>query len=137
MRPDAQPQHGKERMTARKIMLIEDDDIVAGLVRFLVERQGHELEWLNTGADAVEAVTRLAPDALILDVLLPHQDGFAILSKLRAQPETARLPVLMLTGKSREQDIVQALELGANDHLAKPFQPAELTARLQRLLPGR
>lgn len=124
-------------MTTRKILLIEDDDIVAGLVRFLVERQGHELEWLASGADAIDHVRRLSPDAVILDVLLPHQDGFAILSQLRADPVLSVLPVLMLTGKSREQDIVQALELGANDHLAKPFQPAELTARLQRLLPGR
>ncbi len=121
-------------MAARKILLIEDDDIVAGLVRFLVERQGHDLEWLSTGADALEHIRQSAPDAVILDVLLPHQDGFAILGQLRGDPDLKSLPVLMLTGKSREQDIVNALELGANDHLAKPFQPAELTARLQRLL---
>lgn len=123
-------------MTARKIMLIEDDELVAGLVRFLVERQGHQLEWLPSGAGALDKLREFSPDALILDVLLPHVDGFSLLSALRADTATAELPVLMLTGKSREQDIVQALDMGANDFLAKPFQPAELTARLNRLLPS-
>lgn len=121
-------------MASFKILLIEDDEITANLVRFLVERQGHEFYWAEDGTSGLEKARELLPDALILDVLLPYLDGFSLLYELRAQSETANIPVLMLTGKTRESDIVQALEMGANDYLIKPFQPAELTARINRLL---
>lgn len=121
-------------MKTCKVLLIEDDEIVAGLVRFLVERQGHRMEWLSHGANALDQVLTMQPDALILDILLPYVDGFSLLSELRGHADTARLPILMLTGKTRESDIVKALDMGANDYLSKPFQPAELTARLNRLL---
>ncbi len=121
-------------MASSRILLIEDDEITANLVRFLVERQGHEFHWAENGTTGLDMVRELRPDALILDVLLPFLDGFSLLYELRANPETANIPVLMLTGKTRENDVVQALEMGANDYLSKPFQPAELTARMNRLL---
>jgi DNA-binding response OmpR family regulator len=119
---------------SHKILLIEDDEITANLVRFLVERQGHQFHWAANGSAGLEMARELVPDALILDVLLPYLDGFSLLSEIRGHEATAGIPVLMLTGKTRESDIVQALDMGANDYLLKPFQPAELTARLNRLL---
>lgn len=121
-------------MSAPAILLVEDDEITANLVRFLVERQGYTLHYAADGNAGLAKARELAPDLLILDVLLPFLDGFSVLAELRKAPATAALPVLMLTGKTRESDIVKALDMGANDYLVKPFQPAELTARINRLL---
>lgn len=114
------------------ILLIEDDDITAGLVRFLVERQGHQLHWATDGRQGQELLASLKPDALILDLLLPYVDGLSLLKEIRVTDND--MPVLVLTGKTRESDLVEVLDAGANDYLAKPFHPSELTARLNRLL---
>lgn len=114
------------------ILLIEDDDISASLVRFLVERQGHQLHWANDGRQGQTMVAELKPDAIILDLLLPYIDGLSLLEEIRREDND--VPVLVLTGKTREQDLVEVLDAGANDYLAKPFLPSELTARLNRLL---
>jgi DNA-binding response OmpR family regulator len=116
------------------ILLIEDDQVTANLIKFLVLRQGHTFHWATDGNAGLEMLFKIQPDAVILDVLIPYQDGFSVLRKLRGDPKTEKTPVLMLTGKSEEEDIVGALGLGANDFLSKPFHPAELIARLNRLL---
>ena len=103
-------------------------------MRFLVERQGHQFHHAADGENGLILAQELRPDVLILDVLLPLLDGFSILDRLRNQPDTADMHILMLTGKTRESDVVKALEMGASDYLVKPFQPAELTARINRLL---
>ncbi len=74
------------------------------------------------------------PDLVLLDIMLPYHDGLEILARLRAQPEWEDVPVIMLTAKSREANIVRALEVGADDYVTKPFQPDELLARLRRFL---
>lgn len=121
-------------MSQFNILLIEDDDISASLIRFLVERQGHTLQLARDGREGLAMLDATRPDAVILDLLLPYVDGLTVLRNIRTHAELSRIPVLVLTGKTREEDIVQVLGSGADDYLAKPFQPAELTARLNRLL---
>lgn len=121
-------------MSRRTILLIEDDELIAGLVRLLVERLGHELLWAPDGEAGKQMLQTAAADIVILDILLPYLDGFALLKALREDPKTADLPVLVLTGKTSEADIARVVEAGANDFLAKPFQPNELSQRLTRLL---
>ncbi len=121
-------------MSRRTILLIEDDELIAGLVRLLVERLGHELLWAPDGEAGKQMLQTAAADIVILDILLPYLDGFALLKALRGDPKTADLPVLVLTGKTSEADIARVVEAGANDFLAKPFQPNELSQRLTRLL---
>ncbi|REH40539.1 response regulator receiver domain-containing protein [Paraperlucidibaca baekdonensis] len=121
-------------MSRRTILLIEDDELIAGLVRLLVERLGHELVWAPDGEAGKQMLQTAAADIVILDILLPYLDGFALLKALRGDPKTAELPVLVLTGKTSEADIARVVEAGANDFLAKPFQPNELSQRLTRLL---
>lgn len=124
-------------MSTPTILYIEDDQTSAQLVRFLMERQGYAFHHAADGRAGLELARSLRPDVIILDVLLPLLDGFQVLESLHADAETAQIQVLMLTGKTQSSDIVKALAIGANDYLLKPFQPAELTARVNKLLRNR
>lgn len=121
-------------MSRRTILLIEDDELIAGLVRLMVERLGHELVWAPDGEAGKQMLETGTADIVILDILLPYLNGFEVLKSLRADPKTAKLPVLVLTGKTAQADIDRVVEAGADDFLAKPFQPNELSQRLARLL---
>ncbi len=121
-------------MSRRTILLIEDDELIAGLVRLMVERLGHELVWAPDGEAGKQMLETGTADIVILDILLPYLNGFEVLQSLRADPSTAKLPVLVLTGKTAQADIARVVEAGADDFLAKPFQPNELSQRLTRLL---
>lgn len=121
-------------MTAPRVVLVEDDEMSAELLRFIVQRQGYEFEHVADGQQALDLLKGEPPAAVILDWLLPYVDGMTVLEALRSHPLWSSVPVLVLTGKSREEDIVNALDAGANDFIAKPFQPGELTARLKRLI---
>lgn len=121
-------------MSTPRVVLVEDDEMSAELVRFLVQRQGYAFEHVSDGQKAINLLKEEPPAALILDWLLPFVDGMTVLEAVRKSATWSSVPVLVLTGKSREEDIVKALDAGANDFIAKPFQPAELTARLKRMI---
>ena len=122
-------------MPAPRVSLVGDDEMSAELGRFLVQRQGFEFSHVDDGQKALDMLNNQdPPSAVILDWLLPFVDGMAVLDAIRKSPKWAHVPVLVLTGKTREEDIVKALDAGANDFIAKPFQPAELAARLKRIV---
>ncbi len=117
------------------ILIIEDDESIAELLRFMVERDGHEVELLADGSAAHHHIlTAPAPALVLLDAMLPYRDGLTLLADMRALDNWRAVPVIMLTAKSLERDIVRALEAGASDYVLKPFQPQELMARVRRLL---
>lgn len=117
------------------ILIIEDDQSIAELLRFMVERDGHEVELLADGGAAhLHILTAPAPALVLLDAMLPYRDGLTLLADMRALDNWRAVPVIMLTAKSLERDIVRALEAGASDYVLKPFQPQELMARVRRLL---
>lgn len=116
-----------------KILIMEDDEMTAELIEFLLKRQGHDVKVAADGAQGEQLIGEWQPELVILDVLMPFVDGFTVLKNIRSNTNTQDLPVLMLTAKTGEKDIVQALDMGANDYLVKPFQPAELLARINRL----
>jgi len=117
---------------ARTLFLVEDDAEVRRLVSALLEAEGYELHAAASGAELDARRARVKPDAVILDVMLPGEDGLSICRRLRA--ENARLPILMLTARSDDIDKVIGLEIGADDYLTKPFNPRELVARIRALL---
>lgn len=117
------------------ILVVEDDEHIAYLLRFLLEREGYSISLARDGLEARQHIENSAPPSLaVLDVMLPYVDGFQLVSEIRAQPKWTRVPVLMLTAKSQESDIIRALDAGANDYITKPFQPNELRARVRRYL---
>ena len=116
-----------------RILICDDDPLLVDLLSYRLSGKGFEVA---TASDGAEAVARLAdlPDAVILDAMMPVFDGYEVLRRMRADPTLATIPVIMLTARKQERDIVGALELGASDFVVKPFIPEELMARLTRLL---
>ncbi|MCE8025606.1 MULTISPECIES: response regulator [Halomonadaceae] len=118
-----------------RILMVEDEEDIAFLIRFLLERQGFEVEHAPDGRRALELLSDISPVNLaLLDIMLPYHDGLEVLERLRSLPAWQDVPVIMLTAKAREADVVRALELGADDYVTKPFQPEELLARLRRFM---
>ncbi len=120
---------------SHSILVVEDDPNIAHILEFTLKRQGYVVDVSEDGRAAAERIRgAAAPDLVLLDVMLPFHDGFELLSMIRAQQGWKEVPVLMLSAKSQEKDIVRALSSGANDYVLKPFQPRELVARVQRML---
>lgn len=120
-----------------RILLIEDEGNILEAIGFILTRAGWEVQGHGNGATALEAVARVAPDLVVLDVMLPGRSGLEILRDLRGRPATAELPILMLTAKGQAKDRETALELGADAYLTKPFSNAELLATVTRLAEAR
>ena len=118
----------------RRILLVEDENDIAELVERHLRREGCEVERFADGEEAVRAARQRPPDVLILDIILPGLDGFEICKAFRRDPDLERVPILMLSARDEEVDIVTGLELGADDYLAKPFSPRVLVARVRNLL---
>nr|WP_282563254.1 response regulator [Gymnodinialimonas phycosphaerae] len=107
-------------------MIVEDESNILEALSFILGRAGWDVRGHGKGEDALQEIARLSPDILVLDVMLPGRSGFDILADLRARPETQALPVLMLTAKGQAKDREQAMALGANGFLTKPFSNTEL-----------
>src|SRR5262245_14612131 len=116
---------------ATRVLVAEDDVNVADVVGRYLEREGFEVEVVGDGRDALERALVDPPDLMVLDLMLPGLDGLEICRRVRA---LAPVPVIMLTAKGDEADRVAGLELGADDYVAKPFSPRELTARVKAVL---
>ena len=116
------------------IYLVEDDDSIRELVLYTLHTTGFEAEGFRNAADFWQALEKELPQLVLLDIMLPDEDGLHILKRLRAGAETADLPVMMLTAKSREYDRVVGLDSGADDYMPKPFGMMELVSRVRALL---
>lgn len=116
------------------IYLVEDDDSIRELVLYTLHTTGFEAEGFRNAADLWQALEKELPQLVLLDIMLPDEDGLHILKRLRAGAETADLPVMMLTAKSSEYDRVVGLDSGADDYMPKPFGMMELVSRVRALL---
>lgn len=119
-----------------KVLLIEDESSIAEAIHFLLTRDGCEVVVQSDGTGAIEKLTQTRPDLVILDVMLPGRSGFDILVDIRANPDTADLPVIMLTAKGQGADRAAAEQAGASLFLTKPFANAEIRAAVRDLLGG-
>lgn len=121
-------------MSNRRILVCDDDELLVDLLTYRLSTRGYEVSAARDGGEALELLASDKPDAVVLDAMMPVVDGFEVLRRIREQEATAALPVVMLSARKQERDIVGALQLGANDFVVKPFIPEELVARLARLL---
>jgi two-component system alkaline phosphatase synthesis response regulator PhoP len=117
-----------------KVLVVDDEKDITALVAYHLEREGFRVLQAHDGLHALELVKRERPHLLVLDLMLPHLSGLDVCRRLRKEPDTARLPILMLTAKAEETDKVLGLELGGDDYLTKPFGPKELVARVKALI---
>lgn len=114
--------------------MVEDEKNIVRVVTYNLEREGYQVSVAKDGEEALERVRRDTPDLVILDLMLPKVDGLEVCRRLRADPKTKHLPIIMLTAKTQEADRVVGLELGADDYVPKPFSPRELVARVKAVL---
>ncbi len=118
----------------QRILVVDDEPDLLELVRVNLGQAGFAVETAETGAQALDHVRRQAPDLIILDLMLPDVSGIEVCKRVRAEADTAEIPILMLTAKADEVDRVVGLELGADDYVTKPFSPRELTLRVRAIL---
>ena len=118
----------------KKILIVEDEADIAKLVKFYLDKEGFQTNVAKSGGEALKHLKSERPDLVILDLMLPEMDGIEVCKKVRSAPDTALIPIIMLTAKAEESDIIVGLELGADDYVTKPFSPKALVARVKALL---
>ena len=121
-------------MSQATVLVIDDEKDVLELLRYNLEKGGFEVIAAKDGESGLTAATAASPDAIVLDIMMPGIDGLGVCRRLREEPRTARIPIILLTAKAGEADRVVGLELGADDYVVKPFSPRELVARIRALL---
>ncbi|MBN8580038.1 MAG: response regulator [Anaerolineae bacterium] len=119
---------------ATNILLAEDEAVLGKLVKEAMENKGFAVQWAKNGSDALQAYKKEQPDICILDVMMPDMDGFEVTRRLRKNPATSAIPILMFTAKTQLDDKVAGFEVGADDYLTKPTHPNELQAHVKALL---
>jgi len=117
-----------------QILVVEDEEDILELVSFNLKKEGYQVKGVTSGEEALHEVRRKIPSLIILDLMLPGVNGFDVCKSLKGDPKTKVVPIVMLTARSEEADIVIGLELGADDYLTKPFSPRELIARVRAIL---
>lgn len=121
-------------MANERILIVDDEEDVLELVQYNLEQSGYHVETATSGEQALTYSKKKTPDLIILDLMLPGIDGLEVCKQLKSDVKTEGVPIIMLTAKGEEADIVTGLELGADDYVTKPFSPKVLVARIRRLL---
>jgi two-component system, OmpR family, alkaline phosphatase synthesis response regulator PhoP len=124
----------KEANGMAKVLVIEDDEHIWKLIEYRLKKEKYDLIWASDGLKALEILETIKPDLIISDIMVPYMDGIQILKKIKTDNELKDIPVIMLTSKAQEKDIVKGLELGAQDYMSKPFSPSELILRVNKAL---
>ena len=121
-------------MAGERILVVDDERDILELIRFNLEREGFTVFTVDTGEAALSQTNRIRPDLVVLDLMLPGVDGTEVCRRLRHDEATHAIPVLMLTARTEDSDIVTGLEVGADDYVTKPFSPRVLVARIRAIL---
>jgi two-component system phosphate regulon response regulator PhoB len=121
-------------MSRQKIIAIEDESDILEVIEYNLKKEGYEVAGVEDGEDGLELVRSKVPDLVLLDLMLPGMDGLEVCRRIRYDPRTRHIPIVMLTAKGEESDIVTGLEVGADDYIAKPFAPREMVARVRAVL---
>jgi DNA-binding response OmpR family regulator len=123
---------GRERLG--RALVVEDEPDVAELIRYNLSREGWDVVVALTGGDALKSARDLRPDVVLLDIMVPQLNGWEVCRRLKHDPTTKPIPVIMVTGRVEEGDKVLGFELGADDYITKPFSPRELLARIRAVV---
>jgi len=121
-------------MSKETILIVDDEEDIQELLKFNLTKEGYEVLLAGNGEKALESARNKNPQLIVLDLMLPGIDGLNVCKKLKNEPKTASIPIVMLTAKGEESDIVTGLEIGADDYVTKPFSPKVLIARIRKLL---
>ncbi|MBN23055.1 MAG: DNA-binding response regulator [Bdellovibrionaceae bacterium] len=119
---------------SKELVIIEDEADIAELMEFHLKKHGHTIHKFESGESGLSAIQNHLPDLVLLDLMLPGKDGLTICKEIKSSEKTKDLPVVMVTAKGEEEDIVKGLEMGADDYISKPFSPKVLVARVDAVL---
>jgi len=118
----------------KKILIVEDEESLLKLESILLTAKGYLVEGATTGLAALEAVAAEAPDLILLDIMLPELDGFEVCDRIRKDPETQNIPIVLLTAKKTPEDVARGKEVGADQYITKPFKSAMVMSTIEQLL---
>jgi len=121
-------------MSKERLLVIEDDEDILQLLKYNLAKEGYEVTGVMSGEEAAKALKSSLPDLVLLDLMLPGVDGLDVCRQLKRNAQTGQIPIIMLTAKGEEADIVTGLELGADDYITKPFSPRVMLARVRAVL---
>ncbi|MCF8092200.1 MAG: response regulator transcription factor [Desulfotignum sp.] len=121
-------------MPRETILIVDDEEDIVELIRYNLKSEGYTILTAGTGEQAIKIARQSRPDLIVLDLMLPGIDGLEVTRYLKNNDQTAQIPIVMVTAKGEESDVVTGLELGANDYISKPFSPRELQARIRAIL---
>jgi len=121
----------------KRVLVVDDDRVIQQLLEVNLELEGYDVvATASDGREALEKIGQLKPDLVILDIMMPKMDGLAVCRSLKADPELAKIPIVLLSARAQDLDIREGLDIGANAYLTKPFDPVELLDVVARLLKG-
>ena len=132
--PLSTPPSGNGPQVSHEILVVDDEDDLLELVRYTLSKAGHAITCAGTGEDALKLARKAPPDLIVLDLMLPGIDGMEVCRRLKADSKTRDIPIIMLTAKTEEADVISGLDRGADDYITKPFSPRVLAARVKSLL---
>jgi two-component system alkaline phosphatase synthesis response regulator PhoP len=129
----ARPKGGADQPPSR-VLVVDDEEDLLELVRYNLAKDGYQVECVASGELALKSARRQPPDLIVLDLMLPAVDGLEVCRRLKSEGKTRDIPIVMLTAKSEERDMITGLDCGADDYITKPFSPRVLSARVKALL---
>jgi two-component system phosphate regulon response regulator PhoB len=121
-------------MAKETVMIVDDEQDICELIAYNLEREGYSVTMVNSGEDAIAHTQKILPDIIVLDLMLPGIDGLGVCKQLKMNEATSEIPIIMLTAKTEDSDIISGLEVGADDYITKPFSPKVLIARIRAVL---
>ena len=121
-------------MNPSRILVADDDPTIRRFIATLLADRGYEIHEAPDGEQAYRMAERVKPDLMLLDLIMPFRDGFDVLSELKSQDTTRRIPIIIMSVKDREEEIVKGFTLGAEDYAVKPFNSLELVSRVRKIL---
>lgn len=127
-------QHSQTDSAPPVVLVADDDADIRSLVRYRLESSGYDVITACDGEEALRLADEHSPSLAIVDVMMPKVDGLEVVRRLRANPKSARMPIILLTARAQEMDVARGFEAGADDYVRKPFSPKELGARVQAIL---
>ena len=118
----------------KKILLADDEEDVKSILKMFLKSKGYEVCTAFDGLDAIDQTKKEKPDLILLDIMMPEMDGFEVCKKLKSDPETADIPVIMVSAASHAESVQKGLDAGASDYIVKPFEPEQLERKLASIL---
>ncbi len=120
-------------MAKQRVLIVDDEEDILELVRYNLSKEGYKVTLASSGEEAMSQIKTEQPDLIVLDLMLPGMDGLEVCRKLKGSTDTRDIPIIMLSAKSEDADVITGLEIGADDYVVKPFSPKVLIARIRKI----